>query len=237
MDQQKKDFVFSRDFKMKSKSKNQDNYKWELCYPPTSRLGITVKDYNGSVYTHMSLLSRQESKKAVSISFRSDEMELIIASIPELEKCLLECAQAIKRAPRQPIEGYTMINRPEPTESDEDADDERPPPRIRQPARKMRKALLQQQQPTEGDQPIKKRKLSPPNKKGITQRLIEEDSDESSSETPAPSKRRNTAGKQQQNNNAPARRVVRHNSPSSSSSESDDDDEGSSTKPSPPRVK
>lgn len=218
----KKDFLFSRDFKMKA-NKSRDNYKWELCYPPTSRLGISIKDYNGQIYTHMSLLSRQESRKATSISFRLDEMELIIASIPEIEKCLAECAQAIKRPPRQPIEGYTSINHPEPAESEEDADDERPPPRIRQPARKMRKAL------PEADQPTKKRKLSRPTKKGITQRLIEEDSDESSSETKPPaSKRRNAAAGKQQ---PPARRAVCRNDPSSSSSSESSDAEGSSAKP------
>ncbi len=226
---------FQRQMKPKQANNNipRDNYKWELCFPPTSRLGVTIKDYNGSVYTHMSLLSRQENKRAVSISFRADEMELLITSIPEIEKCLAECARAIRRPPRQPIEGYTTIDRPE---SEGDADDEMSPPipRTRRPetTRKMRKVFTGPEASTEVAQPAKKRKPKQAAKKGITQRLVEEDSDESSIDEAPPSKRRSNGGKQ---HNAPARRII-HSEPSSSDDDSSDEEAPPPTKPAtPPR--
>lgn len=222
----------NRNFQRQTKTNNnipRDNYKWELCFPPTSRLGVTIKDYNGQVYTHVSLLSRQENKRAVSISFRVDEMELLITSIPEIEKCLAECAQAIRRPPRQPLEGYTTIKRPQAAaDSDDDADDEmsRPIPRTRRPetTRKMRKVFADPEASAEVAQPAKKRKPKQATKKAITQRLVEEDSDESAIDEAPPSKRRSNGGKQQ-----PTRRIIQSD-PSSSDDESSGDEEG----PTPP---
>ena len=223
----------------KPKSNNpRDNYKWELCFPPTSRLGVTIKDYNGQVYTHMSLLSRQENKRAVSISFRSDEMELLITSIPEIEKCLAECARAIRRPPPRPIEGYTTINRPEAADSDADDEMSEPIPRSRRPAttRKVRKVFADPEASAEVAQPAKKRKPKQSSKKGITQRLVEEDSNESSTDEAPPPKRRSNVGKQQQQqNNAPPRRIIQSDPSSSSDESSEEEGAPPATKQAAPR--